>query len=222
MIALEHRLTDVGVVEAQSPAVTTEPAVFRREGEYWTVAFNGRAFRMRDAKGMRYLARLLARPGQELHALDLARNARDQRANAALPDGLEVRGDGLGDAGPVLDAEAQAAYRDRLRELRSELDAAQEAGDGERASRLQVEIDFIVRELSAAFGLGGRARKEGSAAERARQSVTKAIRDALRRIREEDVALGEHLTRAVRTGLYCSYDADPAGGPPAWQTDILV
>ena len=109
---------------------------------------------------------------------------------AVVPDGLEVRGDGLGDALPHLDAEAQAAYRDRLGELRPELDAAQEAGDGERAARIEAEIDIIVSELSAAFGLGGRARKEGSAAERARQSVTKAIRDALRRIREEDVALG--------------------------------
>ena len=100
--------------------------------------------------------------------------------------------------------------------------AAQEAGDGERAARLEAEIDIIVGELSAAFGLGGRARKEGSSAERARQSVTKAIRDALRRIREEDPALGEHLTRAVRTGIYCTYDPDPAGAPPTWRTDRRV
>jgi tetratricopeptide (TPR) repeat protein len=222
MVGLERRLADAGVGDPPSAAGATEPAVFRREGEYWTIAFNGRAFRMRDAKGMRYLARLLARPGDELHALDLARTGGDQPARAALPEQLEVRGDGLGDAGPHLDAEAQVAYRDRLRELRAELDAAQDAGDGERAARLKAEIDFIVGELSAAFGLGGRARKEGSAAERARQSVTKAIRDALRRIREEDVALGEHLTRSVRTGLYCSYDPDPAGSPPAWRTDSRV
>jgi hypothetical protein len=221
MVALEGRLTEMGVVE-RSAASATEPAVFRREGEYWTIAFNGRALRMRDAKGMRYLARLLARPGEELHALDLARTAADQPATAAIPDGLEVRGDGLGDALPRLDAEAQAAYRDRLRELRPELDAAQGAGDSERAARIEAEIDIIVGELSAAFGLGGRARKEGSGAERARQSVTKAIRDALRRIRDEDVALGEHLARAVRTGLYCSYDPDPASAPPSWRTDHRV
>jgi hypothetical protein len=221
IVALEGRLPGVRVDEPQSAASATEPAIFRREGEYWTVAFNGRPLRMRDAKGMRYLARLLARPGEELHALDLARTAADRGATA-IPDGLEARGDGLGDAGPQLDAEAQAAYRDRLRELRPELDAAQGAGDGERAARLQAEIDMIVGELSAAFGLGGRARKEGSVAERARQSVTKAIRDALRRIQTEDAALGEHLTRAVRTGLYCTYDPDPAGAPPTWRTDRRV
>ena len=71
-------------------------------------------------------------------------------------------------------------------------------------------MDALEAQLSAAFGLGGRARPEGSAAERARQSVTKAIREATRRIAAEDAAIGEHLDRSVRTGLYCAYDPDPA------------
>jgi len=40
--------------------------------------------------------------------------------------------------------------------------------------------------------------------------VTKAIRDAARRIAAEDAALGEHFRRSVRTGTYCVYDPDPA------------
>jgi hypothetical protein len=47
------------------------PHVFREEGEYWTVAFTGPVFRLRDAKGMRYLAWLLARPGQRVPAAEL-------------------------------------------------------------------------------------------------------------------------------------------------------
>src|SRR5215211_4997254 len=45
--------------------------VFRREGEYWSVLFEGHTVRVRDLKGMRYLARLLADPGREYHVLDL-------------------------------------------------------------------------------------------------------------------------------------------------------
>ena len=45
--------------------------VFRREGDYWLVVFDDRTARIRDLKGMRYLARLLAVPGRELHVLDL-------------------------------------------------------------------------------------------------------------------------------------------------------
>ncbi len=40
---------------------------FRREGDYWTVTFEGHTVRVRDLKGMRYLARLLADPGREFH-----------------------------------------------------------------------------------------------------------------------------------------------------------
>jgi hypothetical protein len=41
--------------------------------------------------------------------------------------------------------------------------------------------------------------------ERLRQSVTKRIREAIRKIREHDRALGMHLQIAVRTGMFCVY-----------------
>jgi hypothetical protein len=46
----------------------------------------------------------------------------------------------------------------------------------------------------------------GSPAERARTAVTTRIRDAIRRIRQADPDLGEHLARSVRTGTFCVYD----------------
>jgi hypothetical protein len=36
-------------------------------------------------------------------------------------------------------------------------------------------------------------------------NVTRAIRTAIRRIAENDSALGEHLDAAVKTGTFCSY-----------------
>jgi hypothetical protein len=39
-------------------------ALLRREGEYWTIAFNGPVFRLRDCKGLTYLAYLLRHPGE--------------------------------------------------------------------------------------------------------------------------------------------------------------
>src|SRR5215831_14013834 len=42
--------------------------LFRREGEYWTVRYEGSVARLKDAKGLRYLARLLGNPGREFHA----------------------------------------------------------------------------------------------------------------------------------------------------------
>ena len=33
-------------------------AVFRREGDFWTIAYEGTLFRLRDIKGLRYIATL--------------------------------------------------------------------------------------------------------------------------------------------------------------------
>jgi len=45
--------------------------VFRLEGEYWTIAYGSMVCRLRDAKGLHYLAHLLCRPGQHVHCNDL-------------------------------------------------------------------------------------------------------------------------------------------------------
>jgi hypothetical protein len=45
--------------------------VFRRDGDVWTLAFRGRSVPLRDAKGLRDLAVLLAAPGREVAATDL-------------------------------------------------------------------------------------------------------------------------------------------------------
>jgi hypothetical protein len=192
--------------------------VFRQEGEYWTVVFDGVVVRLRDAKGLRHLARLLADPGREFHAVDL--EVADHRP-AVGPTGragageLQVRPD-LGDAGTLLDATAKAAYRKRLGELRAELEEAEDGNDPERAARARAEQEFLTAELARAVGLGGRDRRAAAHAERARLNATRAIRAAMANLVRADPALGRHLAATVRTGRYCSYTPDPRV-PIAWQ-----
>jgi tetratricopeptide (TPR) repeat protein len=47
--------------------------IFRDEGDYWTVALNSSLVRMRTSKGLRYIAYLLARPGEKTPPLQLTR-----------------------------------------------------------------------------------------------------------------------------------------------------
>ena len=108
----------------------------------------------------------------------------------------------------LLDAQAKNAYRRRLAEIDDDLDDARLTGDSGRVGQAEAERDFLIRELSRAVGLSGRDRRSGSASERARVSVTRAIRHAMTRIRQHDPALGEHLDRAIRTGTYCAYLPD--------------
>src|SRR5439155_11061571 len=130
-------------------------ATFRRQGEYWTIAFAGPVFRLRDSKGLRYIAELLERPGVELHVLDLAAAANPGMAVRA-PPGSEGLDGGPGDAGEILDATAREQYRRRVEELRDEIDEAERFNDPERAARAHEEMEAIAAERSAAVGLGGR------------------------------------------------------------------
>jgi hypothetical protein len=183
------------------------PDVFRREGEYWAIAYEGDAFGLKDSKGLRYIAHLLGAPGRDVHAIELVAAERavipGPCSEAELPASLG------GDSGEILDAQAREAYRRRLAELEEELEQARRFGDPERAEALDRERDALVRELAAAFGLRGRPRRTGSPAERARVSATRAIRAAIARVREHSPALGEHLERTIHTGRLCSYTPDP-------------
>ena len=66
------------------------------------------------------------------------------------------------------------------------------------------------------MGLGGRNRRAASASERARQSISKTIKSVLERIAQSDAALGDILSRCIKTGTFCSYQPDP-DFPIAWE-----
>lgn len=187
-----------GRVAAAPQEPTLRKGVFRRAGDYWTVALDGPAFQMSHTVGMAHLARLLAAPGAEIPALALAAG----RGTEHLSDG--------GSSMSVLDAAAKKDYRRKLHGLAAELDEAERWADFGRAEQLRVEIDTLTNELVAATGLGGRARTVSTEAERARVNVTKAIRSAIRRIAQHDADLGHHMEVSVRTGTFCSYVPDPA------------
>jgi tetratricopeptide (TPR) repeat protein len=194
--------------------------VFHREGEYWSIAFAGEAFRLKDVKGLHYLAHLLRHPGREFHVLDLAATGQAAGAGGARPS--PAREDDLHQArfsgtGPILDEQAKAAYRSRLRDLEEELAEATTWADPVRAAKARQERQFLADELSAAVGLGGRDRPAGSPAERARVSITKAVRIALSRIRAHSPALAGHLDATIHTGTFCCYTPDPRA-PITWHT----
>jgi tetratricopeptide (TPR) repeat protein len=208
---------------------TQKKGIFTREGEYWTVGHDGKSFRLKDSKGLGYLAHLLRHPATEFHVLDLAGGIASQRdedeagqSARRLPhadEDLEKAGihvGSLGDAGEMLDDQAKVAYRRRLAELHEDLEEAKQVGNVERAEQAEQEIDALTSELSRAVGLGGRNRKAASASERARQSITKTIKAVLERIAQSDAGLGDVLSRCIKTGTFCSYEPDP-DFPIAWE-----
>jgi tetratricopeptide (TPR) repeat protein len=217
--ALEMLVLEMKVASRQeegaSPSAPAGTHAFLREGEYWSILYDGRTLRLKDSKGLRYLSRMLTDPGREFHALDLlageAGSSSRSRPSVENPHLVES------DVGELLDARAIGEYRRRLSELDSDADEARAMGDHERAARAETERDTIVDALAGAVGLGGRARRAGDPAERARVSVTKAIRSALDRIKRDCPDLHRHLAATIRTGTYCSYTPDPRV-PVAWRS----
>jgi PAS domain S-box-containing protein len=190
--------------------------IFRREGGYWTIAFDeGPVFRLQDRKGLGYLAQLLGHPGTEFHVLQLVATDRGGEAGPAegewVAAGPRLRSNG--DLGEVLDAPARAAYLQRLEELRADLDEGTSFHDFERVARARAEMDALKDQLRHAIGLSGRGRRTGSDVERARVNLTKRIRAAMTAIGEHDPRLEHHLRGAVHTGSFCCYAPDPAEGP---------
>jgi tetratricopeptide (TPR) repeat protein len=208
------QVQDQGPLDEQPVASVN---VFRRDGDYWSVIFDGHTVHVRDLKGMRYLARLLAEPGREFHVLDLvaAETGRGEPAADSGPAANPPRW-AFGDAGEILDARAKDAYRRRLAEIDDDIEQAHAVGDAERAAQADTERGFLLRELARAFGLSGRGRRAASASERARAGVTRAVRQAIARIGEHHPQLGEHLSRTIRTGTYCAYFPDPRA-PAGWR-----
>jgi hypothetical protein len=177
------------VTGAAGPATVT----CERAGRGWRVRLAGRGVVIEDSIGMLHLAVLIGNPRQEIAAADLAAGVAGI-AGVPAPDAADHH---------LLDAEAIASYRGRLRRLDAEpgaLAPGSDAGDAARAER-----EWLVTQLASAAGLGGRPRSFLDDAERARVAVGKAIRRALTRITAADTVIGEHLRQAIRTGARCSY-----------------
>jgi hypothetical protein len=201
-----------------------EESTFIRQDDFWMIRHHGDTAFLKCTRGLQCLAILLRSPGREFHVSELlaslpdtppATSAKhtsghhhengDHLVTAGLPEGI-----------PILDAQAKAEYKRRLHELRQELEEAEQFNAPDRAAKAHEEMNVIAQQLSGAIGLGGRDRKAGSEAERARCAVTKRIKQAIEKIADAIPALGHHLAARIKTGYFCSYNPHP-DRPVAWK-----
>jgi hypothetical protein len=186
---------------AHEPPAAPQEDVFRREGELWRLSYAGVDAHLPDLKGLHDIARLLGAPGDEIHCLELAGGAAGATPRPARDDSLALQGH----AGELLDEQGRGEFKRRIADLREQIELADAAGDVIRAERAREELDGVAEALASAFGLGGRARRAGDPAERARSAVTWRIRSAVSKVEAAHPELGAHLRASVRTGTFCSY-----------------
>ena len=171
------RLSDQALAHLSTPAVETTSNEFSLVNGLWHVRFEGIHAQLLDSKGLRDLAVLIGAQGNEVHVFTLL--------------GMEPPRTG---ADPVLDDTAKTQYKARLRAL-----------DAQIVETFRAEREALIRELAVATGLGGRTRRLGDPAERARKTVSARVRDALSKIAQLHPELARHLRGTLHLGTRCAY-----------------
>jgi class 3 adenylate cyclase/tetratricopeptide (TPR) repeat protein len=178
------------MVELDGRTMASVDAELVRQGPFWMVRYGSDECRVKDTKGVRDLAVLVAAPNREVPAAEL------------MAQGMAVD---AGGADAVLDERARRQFQERLAELDADLADAEAANDLGRIGTIKGERDALAHELAAALGLGGRARTLGDPTERARKAVSARLRDAVKAIGVCHAELGAHLEASLRTGTFCCY-----------------
>jgi hypothetical protein len=166
-----------------------------------------------------FVAYLLKHPDQEFHVAQLtgllggSSSPETVYFSRSEKQRLGIRAARSNDPGPLLDGFAKLAYRNRIEELRGDLEEAKSLNDIGRAEKAAAEIELVAAELSRAVGLGGRDRKHAAETQRARVNVTNAIRGLTAKIAREHASLARYVRLTIHTGYFCSYSPDPCSAP---------
>ncbi len=184
--------------------------IFRRRGDGWELRFDGqKSFRLSSVdKGCEYIHELLNRPGVAVPVWEVAADDESDLLRASLGR--------VGDA--KIDADGLKTYHDRLKEAKGELEKAEKNGDEAEGNRLTQEIEAIRREVNRVTH-NGRIVEVNERKRKLSNSFSGAVKRAVKKIRETDAALAEHLNNSIQLGNHPVYQ--PAE-PIRWATDRVV
>ncbi len=157
------------------------------------IHYADQSVRMNKTKGLIDISKLLERPYQDFHSMEL----------------MGVRESGSKGV-TILDAQSKKEYQERILELQQEMEEAESLSNAIKYETLSEEYDRLIAHLSKSLGLQGESRKVGSTADKARAAVTMRIRDSIKKITAENAVLGAHLTNSIKTGLLCCYRPEVA------------
>jgi len=199
--------------------------VFLKKGGYWTISYEGELFRLKDSKGLRYIAILLENPEKAFHVGELIQGVegtpslnhgstykrmnKEQLEKEALK--LSKKDDVSDDS--VLDEKAIGEFKKRWMDLLEDKREAQDHNDQARLTIINSEIEAIESALTTARGLGGRHRKLYDQKEKNRKSVAYSINYSFNKIEKMNKIVHKHLKNSIKTGTFCCYKPEK---PTSW------
>lgn len=174
-----------------------ETRVFQCQGSSWLVVYDGTSATVDDLLGMRYIQHLLGHPGKTFTATEL---------HTAVSHSTAIRIVESTDDVERLSAEDLVAYRGQITALDRKIAAARGRGDDAAVVKMQEQRSLLVEEVRRSRG---RPASESPERKKPRQSVSKAVDRALKKIRERHAGLGRHLDATLKLGSTIVYQESP-------------
>jgi hypothetical protein len=184
---------------------------FVKDGDRWFFSYHGLDKTIGDWKGVGDVAILLSKPFHGVEAVNLLKRfdvpldptPLDKMTQEQLAgEGLSKRDLGTKTKIAFKSEEEKEEYRKCLTDLASEIAEAERTGESYLLKELKSQENEILNDL-------GQRAKPAESEEHARKAVTRRIKTAIKKIKEQHPALGEHLSRYISTGKICTYRPDP-------------
>lgn len=214
------RLLEMRVrLEVESGWIEPAPArnVFRRDGDAWTLNYEGKTVLVKELKGLRYIAYLLRHAGKEFNVLALLEYVEGRPLlppHLAAAQGQAEREEdkpptpGAGAPIEVLDRETIRQVRGEIKALERRRDNARARGDSKKADSLEDDRRELVRYIAPALKPNGDSRLVLEAQKQAYDSITASVRRALEAICAVHPTLFTHLDNSIKRGRFISYRPD--------------
>jgi len=202
--SLEQALTKLGFTDRSSN-------IFRKDGEAWTIAWQGKGFTYVEQIAYTYIRKLLQEQYRQFSLYELL-----SIPGMPLPDGVEdvasLRDSGFqvgqplsGNAGHVMDERARREIRAEMRKLDEVMEDAERLGEKERYEQTKAQKDNLRKSLIEAFNESGKPRQTSKEMAKALETVNRAFNRAFKHIRQYHPELADHLEQNIGRGYTRSY-----------------
>ena len=194
----------VPVYQEQLPDST-----FRRCGGAWQVRFKGqKTFTVLPWLGASYIHYLLVSPNESRPAIDIVcSTAIDFCDHAvsmheAIEAGLQSAANPmLTSLGDISDWKAVKEYRAEANELLVDIERARADNNNVLVQQLEKDMAMIVGKVNEAVGIGGKLKQAKDKRKNIRDSFRNNVKRVIeKQIKDTDLALAEHLSKAITFG----------------------
>lgn len=211
------------------PRAVTEPATAlkedikeeyrfkKRKGDYWDIAYEGEEILLKDLNGLKFIAYLLADPKNKKSAYQLYSLVNNPIDREISNDELERNKMSVRISGSehlTGEKNSYAYYSNMFQELNEEIDKYTKLNDIKTVKEIEEEKETIMASIEKEYGITSFNKPSDNVLKKiddadykkARDNVSKSIRYAINRIKEELPALADHLDKSIYQKYGLTYE----------------